>query len=191
MKKKINVLIGLAFIVWGCNNEATDSVEQADSANKAKMESNQQPSLIATDEASANFLVDAANGGMAEVQLGEVAIRKASDSRVKAYGTMMVQDHSMANDKVKNFASQRNVTLPDTTSNEKKKDMDNVMEKTGADFDKAFIKRMVNDHESTIKLFEKASEKVSDPEIKTFVDNTLPKLKMHLDSAKAIQKSLR
>lgn len=191
MKKTVLVFICLAFIAGGCNNEATDSVEKADSANKAKLESNQQPSAIATDEASTNFLVNAANGGMAEVQLGEAAIRKASNPSVKAFGTMMVQEHSAANEKVKSLATQRNVTLPDSISNEKKREMDKLMEKSGSDFDKDFIKKMVNDHENTIDLFENASDKVSDPEVKTFVSNTLPKLKMHLDSAKAIQKMLR
>jgi putative membrane protein len=76
-------------------------------------------------------------------------------------------------------------------SNENKRDIDDLAEKTGNDFDKAFMRKMVNDHESTINLFEKASDKVSDPEVKTFVDNTLPKLRMHLDSARAIQKMLR
>lgn len=191
MKKKVLVFICLAFIVWGCNNEATDSVEQADSANAAKMDQTQQPLAITTDEASTNFLVNAANGGMAEVQLGEAAIRKASNPSVKAFGTMMVQEHSAANEKVKSLATQRNVTLPDSISNEKKREMDKLMEKSGSDFDKDFIKKMVNDHENTIDLFENASDKVSDPEVKTFVSNTLPKLKMHLDSAKAIQKMLR
>lgn len=191
MKKKVFVLISFAFVLCACNNEATDSVDQADSINRARMDSNQNAPMINTDEASTSFLVDAANGGMAEVQLGEVAAQKSSNPRVKAFGALMVQDHSMANDKVKSLAGQRNVTLPDSVSNENKRDIDDLIEKSGNDFDKAFMRKMVNDHESTINLFEKASDKVSDPEVKTFVDNTLPKLRMHLDSARAIQKMLR
>jgi putative membrane protein len=191
MKKTVFGLISFAFVLFACNNEATDSVDQADSINRAKMDSNQNAPMINTDEASTSFLVDATDGGMAEVQLGEMAAQKASHPRVKAFGTLMVQDHSMANDKVKSLAGQRNVTLPDSVSNENKRDIDDLAEKTGNDFDKAFMRKMVNDHESTINLFEKASDKVSDPEVKTFVDNTLPKLRMHLDSARAIQKMLR
>lgn len=191
MKKTVLAFMSVAWVLCACNNEATDSVEQADSINKAKMNGDPNAPMISIDEASTSFLVDAANGGMAEVQLGEVAAQKASDPRVKAFGAMMVQDHRMANDKVKSLAGQRNVTLPDSVSNEKKKEMDDLVIKTSNDFDKAFMRQMVNDHESTISLFEKASDKVSDPEVKTFVENTLPKLRLHLDSTKAIQKMLR
>jgi putative membrane protein len=191
MKKHLWLLFTAALGFAACNNEAKDSVEQADSANEAKLDSPAARQSIVADEESANFLVKAANDGMAEVECGQLAQQKAKDQRVKDFGAMMSRDHSAANDQVKALAAQRNVTLPDSISNEKRKDKENLSKKSGADFDKAYMRAMVDDHDDAIDLFEKASGNVKDPEVKAFVDNTLPKLRQHLDSARAIQKALR
>ncbi len=104
---------------------------------------------------------------------------------------MIAQDHTAANEMVKSLASRRNVTLPESVSDAAKKDQEDLNKKSGADFDKAFIKNMMKDHNSAIDLFEKSMDKSNDAEVKTFINNTLPKLKNHLDSAKAIQKILK
>lgn len=191
MKKITVVLSAITIIMWSCSNEkGKDSVEKADSANKAKVESpGNEP--LATDEASSSFMVDAANGGMLEVQLGEMAQQKALDQRVKDFAAMMVHDHSGVNDQVKALAARRNVTLPSMVGEEKQKDIADLTKKSGREFDKSFMKKIVNDHESTINMFEKAETKVNDTEVKTFITNTLPKLRNHLDSAKVIQKALK
>jgi putative membrane protein len=190
--KKIILFLAAPLLFAACNNEAKDSVEKADSTNTAKMDtSNNNPPTISTDEESTRFLVDAANGGMAEVDLSKLAREKASNPKVKDFAAMMVNDHTSANSEVKTLAAKRNVTLPSTPGDEKKRTYDDLNAKSGADFDKAYMKTMVDDHEATIRLFEKASNNVNDTEVKTFVDNTLPKLKVHLDSAKAVRKILK
>src|ERR1044071_2873332 len=112
--KRTFVLFALPLFVLACNNEASDSVDKADSANKAKLDSPSSRPGITTDEASTNFLVKAADGGMAEIALGEIAKQKATNSSVKQFASMMVNDHSGANGQVKSLAAQRNVTLPAT-----------------------------------------------------------------------------
>lgn len=190
--KKFLFILAAPFLMTACNNEAKDSVEKADSTNKAKMDTSENnPPTISTDEESTRFLVDAANGGMAEVDLSKLASEKASNPKVKDFAAMMVMDHTAANTEVKNLAARRNVTLPSTTGDDKKKTYDDLKAKNGADFDKAYMKTMVDDHEATVNLFEKASNNVKDTDVKAFVDNTLPKLKVHLDSAKAVRKVLK
>lgn len=194
MKKHLWLLFTAALGFAACNNEGKDSVEQADSSNEAKLDSpanNTGNQSIVADKESSDFLVKAANAGMAEVECGELAQEKAKDQRVKDFGAMMSRDHRAANDQVKALASQRNITLPDSVSDDKKKDKEDLAKKSGAAFDKAYMRAMVDDHNDAIDLFEKASSNVKDAEVKTFVDNTLPKLRHHLDSAKAVQKGLK
>lgn len=191
MKKIISLLFSLTLLLWACNNESKDSVEKADSTNQANLDSGNTSQTVATDEESSFFLVKAADGGMAEVQMGQMAQQKAKDPAVKSFGAMMVHDHSAANDKVKAMAAQRNVTLPVALSDEMQKKMDDLGRKSGADFDKAYVFDMVKDHETDIDLFEKSAGKVNDSEIKTFINNTLPKLRMHLDTIRIIQKRLK
>jgi putative membrane protein len=192
MKRKSLLLLSLPFALLACNNEAKDSVEKADSANEAKLDSNGKGGqTITTDEATTNFLVKAADGGMAEVQTGQLAEQKASNAQVKGFATMMVNEHSAANNQVKAFASARNVTLPDSVSDAHKKHMNDLTKKSGKDFDKSYMNMMVDDHQDVIRMFKDASDDVKDAEVKTFIDNTIPKLQMHLDSAQAIQKRIR
>ncbi len=192
MKKRIFLVFTLLIALMACNNEAKDSVDKADSTNEVKQDSAVvNPKAIITDEESTSFLVKAANNGMAEVQLGELAQQKANNQRVKDYGAMMKTDHTAANDLVAGLAAERKVTLPVTVSDEHKKDMDDLNKKSGSAFDKAYIKTMIRAHNETIDLFGQAADKVKDPGIKTFIDNALPRLKNHLDSAKAIEKIIR
>lgn len=191
MKTATVVLSALTMMLMACNNETKDSVEQADSANRARLDSPGTTQPITTDEETSSFLVKAANGGMTEVQLGQVAQQKGTHQKVKDFGAMMVHDHSAVNEQVKTMAAQRNVTLPSAVSDENQKDITDLEKKSGNDFDRAYIKHMVAAHQSTIDMYESALNKINDTEVKTFINNALPKVKSHLDSAKAIQKTLR
>jgi putative membrane protein len=144
---------------------------------------------VATDEKTSSFLKEAADGGMAEVRLGEMALQKSTNQRVKNFANMMVTDHSGANSKVKSFASERNITLPTDVSDKHKETMDDLMKKEGKDFDKAYVKAMVEDHEKDIKKFEDAEGKVNDATVKNFITATLPVLRTHLDSIQGYSKS--
>jgi putative membrane protein len=186
-------ILALPLLLMACNNETKDSVDTADSINQVKEEKADSTgkSIIHTDPESTDFLVKAADGGMAEINLGELAQQKATHDMVKSYGTMMVNDHSAAHNQVKTLAAQRNVTLPASLSEINQKLIDDLMKKSGSDFDRSYMRVMIDDHQHDIKEFEKALAAVKDVEVRTFIDNTLPILRRHLDSAKAIQKSLR
>jgi len=191
-KKRISLLFALLIALVACDNESKDSVETADSVNEIKQDSVvNNPKAIITDKESTSFLVKAANSGMAEVHLGELAEQKAINQKVKDFGMMMKTDQAVANDLLAALASERKVALPATVGSEPSKDMDDLNKKSGSAFDKAYIKTMIRAHNETIDLFVQAADKVKDSGIKTFIDNTLPRLRNHLDSAKAIEKIIR
>ena len=202
MKKRAIVFLALPF-VFACNNSSNDSVQKADSANESKSDTStsmnttdttSKMSTVTTmsvDQPTSEFMTKVADVGMTEVKLGQMAQDKATSQRVKDFGAMMVKDHTAAGDELKNMARQKNVTLPETMSNDHQKKTDDLNKKTGKDFDKAYMKAMVDGHQSTVNDFEKASKNTKDADVKAWVDKTLPTLRMHLDSAKAIQKSLK
>jgi putative membrane protein len=199
MKKIVNLFVLMCSILLACNNEGTKS-ETSDSSSTNKSDhkmgdsstsGGEQNSTKQTDQATVEFLNKAADGGMAEVAAGEMAQQKATDAGVKRFASMMVHDHSGANGQIKSLSSARNVNLPAEPSPEHKQKAAETEKKSGKAFDKAYMDMMVEDHKKTIALFEKASGESSDDEVKNFITATLPKLKMHLDSATAIRKSLR
>lgn len=146
-------------------------------------------STATLDDKSRDFVLEAASGGMMEVELGQLAQQKATTQRVKDFGAMMVRDHNKANDDLKNTVSGK-VSIPATMNDEHQHHVSDLREKQGIEFDKAYIKMMVDDHEKDISKFESIAKDANDPALKSFADNTLPTLRTHLDSAKAIRTDL-
>jgi putative membrane protein len=133
------------------------------------------------------FATKAAQGGMAEVQLGQLATRKASNPDVKAFGQQMVDDHSKANDEFKGLASRKGVTLPSSLDAKDQATYDRLSKLDGAAFDRAYMADMVRDHRADIAEFEREASHGSDPDIKGFASNTLHTLKHHLEMAQSTQ----
>ena len=125
---------------------------------------------------------------MLEVELGKMAAHKATTSRVKNFGNMLITDHSDALHKIKNISRQRFLTLPEGTGDKNTQMINKMNEEKAGSFDKAYIKMMIKDHQTDIKEFEKAADNIKDTTVIIFINSTLPLLRKHLDSCIAIDK---
>jgi len=196
MKKTIFSVCLLAATLMACNNEDSNSNPETGSDSAASTQdtssgNNNGAAGIITDDNTKDFLIKAAEGGLVEVEAGQLAQQKSTNNRVNSFAVMMVNDHTGANSQVKSLAQARGVSLPTAAPEPEKQKAAKAGEKTGAAFDKAYMDMMVADHEKTIDLFKKGRDQSQDAEVKTFIDNTIPKLQQHLDSAKAIRKSIQ
>ncbi|MGN6492741.1 MAG: DUF4142 domain-containing protein [Agriterribacter sp.] len=189
MKNAIPLLIAGALFAFSCNNQPADPVETADSTNEAKQD--QAPVESDVQKNTSDFLVKAADGGMAEVAAGKLGEQKASNKAVKDFAAMMVTDHTAANEEVKALATKLNITLPAAPSEEHQKKAADLSEKKAKDFDKDFMDMMVADHKKTIDLFKDASDDDINADVKAFISNTIPKLESHLAMADSIQKKMK
>jgi putative membrane protein len=135
-----------------------------------------------------DFAVNTANAGMTEIKAATIAQQQATDADVKKYAAMMIKDHTAAADALKMVASKKNLTLPGDISPEMQQNLADLQKKTGNDFDKAYMKMMVDDHKKVIKSFEDESKNGSDADIRAFADNTLHTLRHHLDEAQKCEK---
>lgn len=147
--------------------------------------------VVAVDKDDAKFAVDAANGGMAEVEMGKLAQEKAVNAKVKDFATMMVNDHSKINDELKALASSKGITLPGVLDQKEQDAKDKLSGKSGANFDKAYVSMMIDDHKSDIKDFENAAKDLKDPDLKAFALKTLPILNKHLETIEKIHKGMK
>ncbi|MFK3795569.1 DUF4142 domain-containing protein [Pseudomonas sp. NPDC088444] len=136
-----------------------------------------------------DFVEDASAKGVAEVEAGKLAQEKGTAADVKSFADMMVQDHTAANAKLKSIADAKNLEVSDSAELvDKAKAM--ILELRGAkSFDQAYANNQVKAHEATIELFEKEVSDGKDAELKAFASDTLPKLKTHLEHAKALAKA--
>jgi putative membrane protein len=131
--------------------------------------------------------MEAAAGGLAEVQLGRLASQKALRSEVKEFAQMMVTDHTRANDQLMKMAQSKGVTTPPSLKPDHKAAQDHLSKLSGEAFDRAYIQHMVKDHQKDVALFRKQSTGASDAEVKQFASATLPTLQKHLARAQEIE----
>jgi putative membrane protein len=128
------------------------------------------------------FMTEAAQGGMAEVELGKLAATKASDPAVKDFAQKMVQDHGKANDELKETASKLGVDLPSSIGKHEAT-KDRLSKLSGPAFDKAYMTEMLKDHKKDVSDFQKVANNSKNDELKEFASETLPTLQDHLKTA--------
>jgi putative membrane protein len=133
------------------------------------------------------FAQKAAEGGLMEVQFGQLAQQQAKDEQVVQFGQRMVQDHGQANEKLIAIAEQKAIQLPRELSGDAQQKYDEMQQLSGAPFDQAYMDEMVGDHEKDSKLFEQQAQSGKDPDLRAFAEATLPTLRAHLELAEQVQ----
>lgn len=169
-----------------CKNESKqeDPKEVAEDQNEAKFDNQDNK------EDDSEFLVDAAEINMTEIEAGKLAQTKSTNPEVKKFGQMLVDEHTKAATEVKAMADSRNISLPTSVTEEGQDKYNKLNEKSGVDFDKKFVDMMVDGHEKAIDKFKKASENATDQEIKTWASDNVSKLTAHLQHAKQLKQDL-
>ena len=195
MKRNLLALLFLSTIAFtACNNDGdTDDAEDTTSMNMdADTTTAPVTNTTPLESTDVDFVIKAAEGGIMEVEAGNIAQQNSTNERVKAYATMMVRDHSNANNELKGMVSTRGVMIPEDSIRMKHKSHLEMMQKMkGKAFDNHYMGMMVTDHKKTVEEFEKAANNLKDADLKAWAAKTLPVLKMHNDSAQAINKVIK
>ena len=139
------------------NNVPSNANSAVISSNNANISTNASNAEKTTQTGGDAFMIKAAQGGMAEVELSRMAVTKAQNAEVKKFAQMMIEDHTNANTELKSVATKKGVTLPTQTDAEHKAVMDKLTALSGAEFDKAYVQAMVDDHKKTVDLFQTES----------------------------------
>ncbi len=147
-------------------------------------QSKNDPSMSKHSTSDETFVKKAAEGGMAEVELGKLAADKATSNEVKQFGQKMVEDHGKANDQLKSLAQIKNITLPADLSAKDKALHDRLSMLSGPAFDRAYMHAMVTDHTKDVNEFRTEAKAGADADVKSWASNTLPTLETHLKMAK-------
>ncbi len=185
------IIVGLTILLFqACNgNTKNNSIANADSTAAVKGAPAKLP--VAAEKEDVLFAAEAAGGGITEIELGKLAIKKGGDIKIKNFGAMMVKDHRKANSKLMALAKTKNINLPTAPGGDDQKTIDKLSEKSGRDFDKAYVTDMIADHKKDIIVFENASKHCFDPDIKAFAAKTLPVLQNHLDAITAVYDTMK
>ncbi|MEP6489454.1 DUF4142 domain-containing protein [Microcoleus vaginatus GB2-A3] len=127
-----------------------------------------------------NFVMQAGQLGMLEVELGRLAVQRGSSAGVKQYGQEMVKEHTQANEELMQVAMQKGVKLPTEMSSQNTALMERLSGLSGTSFDAAYKQAMIESHNQAIALFQAQSQKGQDPDLKAWATQKLPNLQAHL-----------
>lgn len=174
-------VLTLSLGMQSCKTETKqeDPKEVAEDENEAKFDN-----VDEAKEDDSEFLVDAAEVDMEEIGLGKLAQQKSTNPDVKALGKMMVVQHEKSAADLKATAAKKNISLPTSLTEDGQKAFKDLNDKSGHDFDKKYVDLMIAGHEDLIKKMEKASEKATDVDIRTWAATMLSTLRTHLEHAK-------
>jgi putative membrane protein len=157
----------------GMNNPTTDSATTA------------MPSKVDDKK----FVQDAAIGGLTELELGKLALQKASSNDVKEFAQKMIDDHTKANETLKQVATREKIDVPESLDSKHQSRIDKLAKLSGDQFDKAYVKDQLKDHQADVGTFTAEAQNGSVPNVKLFASSTLPTLQQHLELVKNLQKS--
>lgn len=192
----------LALFMTGCPGNATNgnmmnsnmmnsNMMNSNMMNSNMMNSNMMNSNKEVSSSADQFMTEAAQGGMMEVELGKLAASKAQNAEVKAFGQRMVVDHGKANEELKALAAKKNVELPKEISGGQKEAVNRLSKLSGAEFDKEYVKLMVDDHDEDLEAFEAQAEDAKDAEVKAFAAKYAPVIKSHYETIKKISDNMK
>ncbi len=174
----------------GLKNSAASAANSVSNAVSSAVNTVSNTASSATTSSLETFMKDAAQGGMAEVKMGQLAAKNAKDPEIKKFGQMMVTDHGAAGKDLEALAKKKNFALPSDIGSHQST-YDKLSKLTGTDFDKEYVSEMVSDHESDLKAFQKQADNSTDPDVKAFAAKVVPVIQKHLDAIKAIQAKMK
>ncbi len=137
------------------------------------------------------FMKKVARASTNEVALSQLADSHAMSPDVKSFAQMMITDHTKANTDLSALAASKGIDITKAVDKGNTDDVSSLSEKTGAEFDKAYAKKMYSAHEDAVKLFKKEAADGKDPDVVTFANKYVDTLGMHLEHAKVLRDSLK
>lgn len=132
------------------------------------------------------FIQEAAEGNMAEIQMGQVAQQQGASDQVRKLGEHIASDHREAQAKLGALAGSHQVTLPTELSAKQKRALDKLSRQQGEAFDEAFVKQSISDHQKTVAMFRKAAREAKSEDVKRYASDNLPTLEEHLRQAENV-----
>jgi len=143
-----------------------------------------QTSLSPVDK---QFMIQAAQGGMAEVKMAQLALQKASNERVKDFASQMIAQHTPVNNQLMQLAAQKNVTLPTSIGAKNQATYNQLSKLSGTNFDRSYMSQAgVKGHTQQSAVFQREIQRGQDPEVKNFASQVLPTVQDHLQIARSI-----
>jgi putative membrane protein len=191
MKPIFLVFIILLFAGVSCNNKSSQ-----DNTDETATEDNSAGNESSTDNdlsKDAEFMKEVAESNRAEIELAQLALQRSENSEVRDVAQMLESDHKKALQELDAIAQDDGIQIPAEEVNDaSQRKIENLKEKEDSkEFNEEWCSELVDRHEKTIEKFEDKMEKTDNPELRSWINQTLPTLRAHLDRVKSCQQQLK
>lgn len=199
----VGIVLGLAFLFSGLgNNNAEKDTPKETDAETISLKSTGDASLIKVlgnkaaenelasidkTDAIVEFLVEASEARLMDMEEGKIAQQRATFRALKDYGTLMVKDQAAMLSDLKSIAAAKKIKISSDLGEKKADGLSDLKEVHGKEFDSKFIKMMTIDHKRDLKMFDRALSS-TDPDIQVFATKYSPMVKSHLNKIQSIKK---
>ncbi|HEY9300300.1 MAG TPA: DUF4142 domain-containing protein [Phormidium sp.] len=177
------MVLSLGFVAVAEQSERQPSTQQ----NRQNTTQQNQNRLSSSDRL---FMNKAAQGNMAEIRLSQLALQRATNNEVKQYAQQMIDQHTQANNQLMQLARQKGVTLPRQLDTQHRQIEGQLRQLSGASFDQAYMRAMVNDHAQTAALFQRQAEQGQDQDVVAYASTLLPAIQQHYAMANTMVRDL-
>jgi putative membrane protein len=199
------LFFNLPFVVMlllavACQNDRTKEQAEADERTEEKAENSEEIAEDANKDKfddkdvknDADFVAEQVAANFAEVKMAKLAAEKSSMPEIKKVANMLASEHSKKLEELQKLANQKSITVPIEADKDAIKTVEDLRdEKDAEDFNEEWCKEMVDKHEKAIEDYEDKLENTQDAELKTWISQTLPGLRSHLDQLKACHEKLK
>ena len=176
------IATALIISVTACDNKKPEDTKQvAEEHNDAKFNT-------ANKEKDAQFLVNAAEFNLEEIQLSQLALQNAKVDDTKELSKMVEAAHQKSQNELTELAKKKLVTLPTASTDKAKDAYKKLSDKSISNFDVSYCDMIISAHKDAVAMFEKISVESTDADIKQWATASLPELRTHLDKAINCQK---
>ena len=134
----------------------------------------------------AEFMREAFQGGLAEVEMGRLAADQAASLEVKQFGQRMVTDHGAANGELAQLASRKGVVLPTEPGPKHVATRERLAALRGTEFDRQYMAEMIRDHQEDVAAFQREADTGHDPDVRAWAAKMVPVLREHLRLAESV-----
>lgn len=197
MRKTLIPLAFACIAAVACNSNSSRNTQDTLSGEDTGMtkdmaqDINQETFPSDSVQGATNNISKAAEDGLYEVKLLQDGQAKTTNADIKKLSEHMLKAHEKLNKDLADLTAKKGITIPTVLEDSKVRDIQQITDKSGTDFDKAYVDELVDKHEKAIRLFETTANEATDPDIKQLFTKALPELKQHLDMAKKEQQKLK
>lgn len=144
----------------------------------------QSGTLSAAGAVTDNFIKGVSQSNNAEMATAQYALANSQNPQVKLFAQQMLADHGKAERALQDLASRRGITVPTDIDMQHKQAVDSLQRRRGTDFDLAYARAMVKDHQQVAALFKQTAQNQHvDADLRGFAQQLLPTIQDHLTMA--------